>query len=202
MTEENGIQEDWDGIIEEFADEDFNPVNPFATETLGELLQTGWDWGYDKWGTTDYPTYTMSEDTISWLRPRINKKIDNRFYFRDLGTTPVARWNKLFLSHLTSELDQLGPLYEIIRLGIDLADGGIKREKEIDVLSDFPQARLLMEQEDYASSSVENYKEANQRLPQLDQLLKYTKQYTELDEMILQALSIKCFSQFIRPTNF
>ena len=71
----------------------------------------------------------------------------------------------------------------------------------MDVNSDFPQARLLMDQEDYATSSVEGYTEEVSALPQLDQMIKYQKMYSELDEQVLCHLE-QCFSSFIRFSSY
>ena len=80
-----------------------NKIYGYDGITLGQLLQTGWTWGYQS-----YTPYTMSKETLNWLRPRITERINDRFYFRDLGASPVARWNKIFLSRLVSKLNELG----------------------------------------------------------------------------------------------
>lgn len=176
--------------------ERYNKIIGYSGITLGELLQTGWEWGYES-----YQPYTMSEDCVKWLRPRINNKINNRFYFRDLGVSPVGYWKKLFQSRLIEILDDLGPLYMQVFKELDILDGGMIREKTMVLDSDFPQARINPVQKDYASDSTETFNEKVSKIPQLDQMIKYQQQYLELDQLVLDHVGI-CFSNFIRHTNF
>ena len=163
---------------------------------LGYLLETGWQWGYEA-----FTPYTMKRETLDWLRPRLVKKINNRFYFRDLGIAPVGKWQRIFLTRLVEKLDELGPLYDQLKDGLDILDKGKDQEKIIDVYSDFPQARLLMEQEDYASNSRELAKESTGEKAQLDAMLQYQQQYTELDQQVIEHLE-SCFSSFVSTSLF
>ena len=131
-------------------------TSPHGHHTLvfGELLETGYDWGRDEW-----ESYTVDEETLKWLRPRINEKIERKFWFREIGIDPIKRWQSLFIYTINETLDELGPLYKLIKNGLDLLDTGINESKEITVNSDFPQARLKMTQEDYASNSLEHSKQ-------------------------------------------
>lgn len=163
---------------------------------LAEMLQTGWEWGYES-----FTPYTMSRETLDWLRPRIVKKINDRYYFRDLGTMPPNKWAHLFRIRLTEILDRLGPLYEQVHDGLDILDKGLDQSKSISVNSDFPQARLLMEQEDYASDSTETSVQSTGKNAQLESLIRYQRDYQELDKQVLDYVSV-CFSSFVTPTNF
>lgn len=190
-------------VWEELQDEEFMVVdeiaiaiNGYENLTLGDLLQTGWDWG-----STTFTSYSMKPETLEWLRPRLTKKINNMYYFRDLGIAPVGKWVKVFNYVLENALDQYGPLYDAVINGIEVLDNGREQEKLINVDSEFPQARLLMEQEDYASNSNELYREKVASQPQIDSLVKYTKEYMELDSLVLKQLET-CFSSFVDTSMF
>lgn len=164
--------------------------------TLANLLQTGWNWS-----TESITPYSMSTETWNWLQPRIKNKINDRYYFRDLGVSSVARWQHLFKTRLVEILDELGPLYDQVHKGLDILDKGIDQKKSIDVNSEFPQARLLIEQEDYASDSHESKEEATGQVGQLDGILKYQNAYRELDSRVVEHMG-QCFSSFINPSTF
>lgn len=170
---------------------------PHGVNTLvfGELIETGYDWGRDEW-----ESYTLDEKTTAWLRPRINEKIERRFWYREIGASPVKRWQSLFIYNINEALDELGPIYRLLRMaeeseagGLDLLDTGLGEEKGTTVASEFPQARLKMTQEDYASNSVEVIRQNVAAISQLDAIYKYNQQYTELDKRLLDSIS-RCFS--------
>lgn len=171
-------------------------VNGYDSITLGALLQTGYTWGYQS-----FTPYSMKPETLKWLRPRIVNKINDRFYFRDLGTAPVGKWQHLFKTRLVEILDRLGPLYDQVHAGLDILDKGRDFSKSIDVNSDFPQARLLMEQEDYATDSHELAVETTGINSQIDSMIKYQRDYEELDQQVLNHLE-QCFSSFINTSTF
>ena len=195
MTQ-TGIEPGWEDSFDAWVGDTPEVFYPETSVQFGELIEAGYDWG-----KTAYQSYSMAPETLAWLRPRLNRKIEQRFYYRDIGLTPVARFENSFISILEEALDAEGPIYDQVKNGLDILDLGISESKQIDVDSEFPQALLQTPQKDYASNATQSSTRKGGEGPQLEAMLNYQKNYTESDARILKKLEI-CFSSFYRSDDF
>jgi hypothetical protein len=164
------------------------------TIAFGYLLENGFtDWG-DEW-----TCYTMSEATLEKVRPRINRKIQDEYYFWDIGVELPGRVSHYLVREINKVMDSLGPLYEEISGGFDLNTRGTTTTKERDVDSKYPQAQLQAEEKDYASSATEKATELTIGRGQLD-IFEEFGNFEEPDAKVLKAVR-KCFSNLAGRSN-
>ena len=97
--------------------DDFHGV---MTYTFGELLDIpgGVDWDNTAWSWRN-----VAYDDTQYVR--CCKKIENRFYDRELGVLPASRWKRHFLRLIDEIMPTLKPLYAAVdgNSGIMLSDG-------------------------------------------------------------------------------
>ena len=95
--------------------DDFHAV---TTITLGELLtEGGIDWTQPQWAWRD-DAYNNAQYA------RCCRKIENRYYDRELGVMPPSRWRRHLMRLITEFMPVLKPLYQLAdgHPGIFLAD--------------------------------------------------------------------------------
>lgn len=172
------------------ADKNYVDWHSKHTILFGSLIDDGWDWGRNDW-----TSYSMKAENLELIRDRINEKIEDRYMFRELGVLPPARFKKHLKSQMNKIMDQQGPIYDRIIEGLDLFSI-TEEEVERTVLSEYPQAQLRTQDNDYASSAIENAKNIEKRQYQLDAIEKYNKSFIEPDEAVLENIGI-CFSRYI-----
>lgn len=174
---ELGIEKSLDPMLESWG----TPYGKTYGTTLGEMLEANYDWNIDA-----VLPYTMSEEAWHSLKPRIKEKIDKTFYFREMATFPLKKWEIFFHRELEQILNELGPLYQNIydEGKVNILDQGLDEESNRTVYSKFPQARIQSEQKDYATDSTEYESQKVAPIAQLDAWVRFSKGFTELDKMV------------------
>ena len=166
--------------------DDFHGV---MTYTFGELLDVpgGVDWNNVAWSWRD-----VAYDDTQYVR--CCKKIENRFYDRELGVMPVSRWKRHFLRLINEIMPILKPLYAAVdgNSGVMLSDMDTWHKMRT-VFSDFP-ATQLAETQDYASNATDNQYET---ITNGDFMGKASRvrsgDYVDIDVILLEHLET-CFS--------
>ena len=175
-------------------DKDYVDWHSLHTIKFGSLIDDGWDWGRNDW-----TTYSMKPENLVLIRERINSKIEDRFYFKELGILPPGRFKINLRSHLNSAIDYYGHIYDGFIDELNLFE---TKEKLVErhVVSDYPQSQLNTEVKDYASSAVERAHDIVKTRNPMEILSVFNRDFVEPDEAILKRIEV-CFSQLITP-NF
>lgn len=161
------------------------------TITFGSLLDSGWDWGRNDWSC-----YSMSKETLEIIRPRINSKIEDEYFFRELGTLPPGKFKMLLKRTINEAVAKWGPVYETIADGIDLTTVAQEDFRKRSEHSDFPQSALNHETEEYGTySDAEQYSKVNKKGP-LEAIADYDRAFQEPDAAVVASLNT-CFSNFL-----
>ena len=159
------------------------------TYTFGELLDVpgGVDWNNVAWSWRD-----VAYDDTQYVR--CCKKIENRFYDRELGVMPVSRWKRHFLRLINEIMPALKPLYAAVdgNSGVMLSDMDTWHKMRT-VFSDFP-ATQLAENQDYASNATDNQYETIANGDFMDKVNRIRNgEYVDIDVLLLEHLET-CFS--------
>lgn len=166
--------------------DDFHGV---MTYTFGELLDVpgGVDWNNAAWSWRN-----IAYDDTQYVR--CCKKIENRFYDRELGVMPVSRWKRHFLRLINEIMPTLKPLYAAVdgNSGVMLSDMDTWHKMRT-VFSDFP-ATQLTENQDYASNATDNQYETITNGDFMDKVNRIRNgDYVDIDVLLLEHLET-CFS--------
>lgn len=166
--------------------DDFHGV---MTYTFGELLDVpgGVDWGNAAWSWRD-----VAYDDMQYTR--CCKKIENRFFDRELGVMPPSRWRRHFMRLIQEIMPVLRPLYALVSNNPDiiLSDSDIWHKMRT-VYSDFP-ATQLAENQDYASNATDNQYETIANGDFMDKVNRIRNgEYVDIDVLLLEHLET-CFS--------
>lgn len=166
--------------------DDFHGV---MTYTFGELLDVpgGVNWNSAAWSWRD-----VAYDDMQYTR--CCKKIENRFYDRELGVMPVSRWKRHFLRLINEIMPTLKPLYAAVdgNSGVMLSDMDTWHKMRT-VFSDFP-ATQLAENQDYASNATDNQYETITNGDFMDKISRVRNgDYVDIDVILLEHLET-CFS--------
>lgn len=159
-----------------------------TTITLGELLtEGGVDWTQPQWSWRD-DAYNNAQYA------RCCRKIENRYYDRELGVMPPSRWRRHLMRLITEFMPVLKPLYDLAdgNPGMFLTDGNTWHKMRT-VLSDFP-ATQLQPNQDYASNATDTQYETIINGNFIDKV-KAIRQgdYVDIDVLLLEHLD-ECFS--------
>lgn len=166
--------------------DDFHGV---MTYTFGELLDVpgGIDWNNVAWSWRN-----VAYDDTQYVR--CCKKIENRFYDRELGVLPTSRWKRHFLRLIAEIMPTLKPLYAAVddNSGIMLSDMDTWHKMRT-VFSDFP-ATQLAENQDYASNATDNQYETIANGDFMNKVNRIRNgEYVDIDVLLLDHLET-CFS--------
>lgn len=159
-----------------------------VTITFGELLTSGGvDWTQPQWSWRD-DAYNDAQ------YERCCKKIENRYYDRELGVMPPGRWRRHFLRLISEIMPVLKPLYELAagNPGIFMSDADTWHKTRT-VFSDFPVTQLATGQ-DYASNATDMEYETVTNGNYMDKV-KAIRQgdYVDIDVLLLEHINA-CFS--------
>jgi hypothetical protein len=165
--------------------DDFHAV---ATITLGELLtEGGVDWTQPQWSWRD-DAYNDAQYA------RCCRKIENRYYDREIGVMPPSRWRRHLMRLISEFMPVLKPLYELAdgNPGMFLSDADTWHKMRA-VFSDFPATQLQTGQ-DYASNATDTQYETVVNGNFMDKI-KAIRQgdYVDIDVLLLEHLE-ECFS--------
>lgn len=159
-----------------------------VTITLGELLTSGGvDWTQSQWSWRD-DAYNDAQ------YERCCKKIENRYYDRELGVMPPGRWRRHFLRLISEIMPILKPLYELTdgNPGIFMSDTDTWHKMRT-VFSDFP-ATQLQESQDYASNATDTQYETITNGDFMSKIRSIRQgDYVDVDVLLLEHLNT-CFS--------
>lgn len=165
--------------------DDFHAV---TTITLGELLtEGGIDWTQPEWSWRD-DAYNDAQYN------RCCKKIENRYYDRELGVMPPGRWRRHFMRLISEFMPILKPLYELAdgNPSIFLTDADTWHKTRT-VFSDFP-ATQLTENQDYATNATDMQYETVTNGDFMDKINAIRRgDYVDIDVLLLEHLE-ECFS--------
>lgn len=165
--------------------DDFHAV---TTITLGELLtEGGIDWTQPEWSWRD-DAYNTDQYN------RCCRKIENRYYDRELGVMPPGRWRRHFMRLINEFMPILKPLYELAdgNPGIFLTDTDTWHKTRT-VFSDFP-ATQLTENQDYATNATDTQYETITNGDFMDKINAIRRgNYVDIDVLLLEHLE-ECFS--------
>lgn len=159
-----------------------------ATITLGELLtEGGVDWTQPQWDWSD-DAYNDAQYT------RCCRKIENRYYDRELGVMPPGRWRRHFMRLIAEFMPVLKPLYQLAdgNPGMFLSDADTWHKMRA-VYSDFPATQLQTGQ-DYASNATDTQYETIVNGNYIDKIKAIRQNdYVDIDVLLLEHLE-ECFS--------
>ena len=165
--------------------DDFHAI---TTITLGELLTGGGvDWTQPEWSWRD-DAYNDAQYA------RCCRKIENRYYDRELGVMPPSRWRRHLMRLISEFMPVLKPLYQLAdgNPGMFLTDADTWHKTRT-VFSDFP-ATQLQPSQDYASNATDTQYETIVNGNYIDKI-KAIRQgdYVDIDVLLLEHLE-ECFS--------
>lgn len=164
--------------------EDFHAV---VSITLGELIVDGWiDFDDESWKWNAYNDEQYK---------RMCKKIEGRFFTRELGILPASNWKRRYISFMNEIMPKYAILYSIVQdPDFDPLQNLNEYLKERNIFSEFPQTSLGGNQ-DYASNGNDR---EYQRVIEGDVLEKINqiRNIDDVDVMILNDLEI-LFSNLI-----
>lgn len=156
--------------------------------TLGELLVPGGiDWASDEWSWRD-----DAYDDAQYAR--CCRKIENRYYDREIGVLPAGRWRRHFLRLISEFMPVLKPLYQLAdgSPGMFLSDVDTWHKMRA-VYSDFPATQLQTDQ-DYASNATDTQYETIVNGNYIDKIKAIRQNdYVDIDVLLLEHLE-ECFS--------
>lgn len=164
-------------------DEFFNPI----TITLGELYEGGFiDFSDPSWKWDSYDQEQFE---------RMNSKIMNRFYYREIGVIPPGRWKLEFLRIINETMPKLKPLYKYIADDGNILSNSDTFGKNRTIYSEFPQT-MLGDNQDYASTGEDNEFETIVQGDFLAKAEAIATRYNDVDVILLDRLET-CFSSLI-----
>lgn len=160
----------------------FSDWHSVVTIQFGELIESGFDWGKDSY----YPAFTGAN------RSRLNQKIEDRFYFREICAVPPGK----FKHFLMRKLNEIMPKYMKIYEAIDNGDLQILRDetyngKSRDVHSEYPQSQLSGSA-DYATDANDHADGHVRNGSPVDKIVDFQERYNDVDVMVLNELDV-CF---------
>ena len=159
-------------------DEYYNAV----TVTLGELRDNGFiDWDDPSW-QWDYYSKEQYE--------RVTKKIDRRFWFREIGILPPGAWKLRFIGLMNELAPKYANLYRAVEGGIDPFQTGNDYGKSRKIFSDFPASQLGGDNQDYASTGTDYEYEDVHQGDVTEQIRKYYENYDDPDMLLLNELDV------------
>jgi hypothetical protein len=156
-----------------------------VTIQFGELIESGFDWGKND--------YFKNSAFTEANRTRLNQKIEDRFYFREICSTPAQ-----FKFFLRRRLNEILPKYNELYKLIDSGDFKVlrqmtKNEKFRNVFSEYPQTQLNGDA-NYATNATDNASGSTTDGSPIEMILNYHQYYDDVDVMILNDPTINnCF---------
>lgn len=190
---EDILQFDTQRYADQMSLEDKNYVDWHSKNTIafGSLIDDGWDWGRDDW-----TCYSVKPEYLEVIRDRINEKIEDEYFFREIGVLPVGKFKKILKRTINEAMAKQGPIYNEIAEGLELTMVRSDKFKERTIHSDYPQAQLSPSSKDYASNADEKANERTLKGGPVSAILMYSDGFNEPDAEVVKAVS-KCFSNLL-----
>ena len=153
------------------------------TITLGELIRDG----VFTWDKIDWKSAAYSDTQYE----RLCTAFEDRFYFREIGITPIYAWLKKLRYKLVYELmPKYRPLYAQLDSGeYDPLQSGGEYGREREIASEFPETLLNGSDETYASSGNDKeYEIVRQDGVFTEKYAMYVELFRTMDAAILDEL--------------
>lgn len=167
-------------------------IHSVVTIELCELVEAGlFDWENDeelKWDAYDEEQYS-----------RVCKKFVNRYFHREVGIVPFGLWRLEYVRKMNEVMPKYKLLYKALEEFDFMADSD-EYGKYRTIGSDFPQT-MLSGNSDYASTGTDHEFETIKRGEQLDKLLKFARDYDDVDVMILNDMETLFSCMFTVSVN-
>lgn len=176
----------------------FSDWHAHITIQFGELIESGFDWGENDYCPAfkgvQKVTDGNGEHTYNWdeHRKRLNKKIVERYYWREICATPPGK----FKWFLLRKLNEIMPKYMKLYMLQDDKDFKILRQetynsKDRNVFSEYPQSQLKGDN-DYATNADDHAHGHTKDGAPVEMVIDYWQRYNDIDVMILDELDV-CF---------
>lgn len=137
------------------------------------------DWDFDSYQREGVENDREQRDRL-WL------KFERRFYFREIGIIPYARWKWELLRKLNEIMPKYKAAYKALDEGVDPLQNYSEFGKSRNIFSEFPQTALGNNQ-DYATNG--NDKEYEHiYYGNWMEIMNKLKDYNDIDVMILNEL--------------
>lgn len=163
---------------------DFHAVD---TISLGELYEEHWiDFSEPSWHWNAY-----NEEQYN----RVNTKIINHYYSREIGVLPPLNWKREFLRKMNEIMPKYIPFYKALEEGSSLLQTSDNYGKNRNVFSDFPATQIAPTTQDYASNA-NDYEYENITTGDMMEKIKALNNYDDIDYMIIKEID-SLFSCFI-----
>ena len=148
--------------------------------TLRELIEDGVvDFSLKEW---DFDSYNKEQ------RDRIWQKFTTRYYFREIGLIPYAKWKLRVLGKLNEIMPKYKWAYAALDEGINPWQVGSEYNKSRSIDSDFPQT-MLSGNSDYASYG-RDFEHEKIQLGDFMEKMDSLKSIQYIDSMILDELEV------------
>lgn len=175
-------------IIQQYEPSEANPdFHSPATISFGELYEEHWinfndlSWHWDFYNIEQYN--------------RVNKKIIDHYYNRDIGVLPPKAWKREFLRKLNEIMPKYKPFYKAFENGTTLLQDTNTYGKNRSIYSEFPATQIAPQNQDYASNA-NDYEYENVSNGNMMNMIEKLKTYDDIDLMIVKELD-SLFSCFI-----
>lgn len=174
--------------FEPLDDYDMRDFHAVMTTTWGELRDGGWiDWNAPAWRWAAY-----SDEQ----RERLQRRMDRRFWYREIGSLPPDRFQREFLDRLEGAMRVAKFMYAAIDSGASILTELDEYHKSRDIRSDFPQTLLNGASQDYASDGRDLEYETIRDRGLIDALEDAATRFRDPDDYVLDQLEV-CFSRLI-----
>lgn len=170
-----------DGGTEENRWHDFHSD---ITIQFGELIESGFDWGRNEY----YQNSAFTDEN----RERLNKKIEDHYYYREICEVPPGKFRLFLIRKLNEIMPKYNELYKIIDEGkFNVLRKETNNGKSRNVFSEYPQSQL-QGNADYATNASDNANASTSDGPVIDMMVTYQEKYNDVDLMIIKELDV-CF---------
>lgn len=171
--------------LDDYGARDFHAV---MTATWGELRDGGWiDWADPAW---HWDAYDAEQ------RERLQRRMDRRFWYREIALLPPDAWQRQFLDTLEGAMRVARYMYAAIDSGQGILTETDEYHKSRDIRSEFPQTLLNGSSQDYASDGIDREYETVRDRSLVDALEDAATRFRDPDDYVLDRLEV-CFSRLI-----
>lgn len=158
------------------------------TIQLGELIEAGFDWGRNEY----FKDPSFSEKN----RTRLNQKIEDRYYYREICEVPPGKFRHFLIRKLNEILPKYNEIYKIIDADmLKVLRKETSNRKYRNVYSEYPQSQLNGNA-DYATNANDNAGAETVDGPVIELITEFMDKYNDVDVMILNEINV-CFLSLI-----
>lgn len=181
--------------------------------TFGEMVDLGFDWGADNWGSM---VYAITPDALAFFQPKINTLVVESFFDLHPGDENLTHFARNLRREIALAVNDNGPVLQTLFLGDKMQDGskatsgvfniqddGSQGHRSATLNSDYPQSMLLPNARDYASSGTSQSLRDESNKGNLDAIMQslgdsFHSPYADaLNRVLLRVQRSGVFSAFI-----